>query len=179
MLILKTLLPSPLLAVNSSTATGDLGAVDVSIPSSAGDLPGNAALVRMSQQPACDFQGIRIIPYGGNAENNTGTMRLWIATPDNVGLYLGAVSITLGTLTHTFPWLSASTRLADTLTMTTPAFRTTFESVYGSIGVYNNTANGAGAVIIKNVAGANVLVQLLCDGASPAAGLNASVCLMV
>ena len=149
MLILKTLSPSPLLAAASSTASGDLGANDISIGI---DLPINAALVRMSQQPACDFQGIRIIPYGGNADNNTGTMRLWIATPDNVGLYLGAVSITLGTLTHTFPWLSASTRLADTLTMTTPAFRTTFESVYGSIGVYNNTANGAGAVIIKNVA---------------------------
>jgi hypothetical protein len=176
MLILKTLGPSPLLTVNSTTATGDLGATDISIPS---DLPINSALIRMSQQPACDYQGIRIIPYGTDAANETGTMRLWVATPDNVGLYLGAVSITLGTLTHTFPWLSSSVFVADTLTMTTPAFRTTFESVYGSIGVYNNTANGAGAVIIKNVAGANILAQLLCDGGSPAATLNASVCLMV
>lgn len=175
MLILKTLDPAPLLSSNSTNATDDLGAADISI----GAIPANAALIRTSQQPACDFQGVRIIPYGGNTDNNTGTMRLWLATPDNVGLYLGAVTITLGTLTHTFPWLSSSVRLADTLSMTTPAFRTAFESVYGSIGVYSNTANGASAVIIKNVAGANILAQLLCDGGSPAASLNASVCLMV
>jgi hypothetical protein len=177
MLTLRTLPPAPLLTANSTNATGDLGAADISIPAS---LPANAALIRSGEQPACDWQGVRIIPYGTDAENETGTLRLWLATPDSVGLYLGAATITLGTLVHTFPFVgAASVRLADTLTMTTPAFRTTFESVYGSIGVYSNTANGASSIIIKNVAGANILAQLLCDGGSPAATLNASVCLMV
>lgn len=175
MLTLRTLTPFAALSSDSTNATGDLGAADISI----GAIPANAALIRTSQQATIDWQGVRITPYGGNTDNNTGTMRMWLATPDNVGLYLGAVTITLGTLTHTFPFSSTSQRLADTLTMTSPAFRTVFEGVYGTIGLYSNASNGGSAVILKNIAGANLLLQFLCDGGSPAARLNASVCLMV